>query len=301
MLLSWWRRRWRPDLIHVQGYANTLLFAIEWAHSRGVPVVYEEHQTPTDQFDWWKDFPRTINKAAVVVAVSEESARALRDVCGVVRPIVARSPLLPDPLATERDLAPQSLCAAGSVRMTTVARLSVTKGLDHLLDAIVQVRKRHPAAEFSVHGDGPLKDELFTHARRLGLDPTTIFVGPFTSRDQLARIMAGTDIFVMSSVLEGQPLALVEAMAYGCPIVTTAVGGIPELIQDGVNGLLCPAGNAERLARHVCTLIEDASLRRRLGQAARRSYEASSFQPSAVCSHLASVYETALRSVNRDA
>lgn len=297
LLLSWWQLRWRPDLVHVQGYATTLLFAIEWAHAKGLPAVYEEHQTPDAQFDWWQGFHDTINKATVVVAVSEESARALRAVCGVTRPIEVRNPLLPDPAASgwERVGAQAPRQANEPVRVTTVARLYLTKGLEYLLDAAAQVQASHPGTRFRVFGDGELREELLGQAGKLGLDGEAIFVGAFTSRAELARIMAETDIFVMSSVLEGQPLGLVEAMAYGCAIVATSVGGIPELIEDGVNGLLCKPREAECLARSIRTLIEDPALRERLGQAARRSYEQGPYQPEAVCSHFISIYEGVLR------
>ena len=95
LALNRWRLRWRPDLIHIQGYTSTLLFVIEWAHARGVPVVYEEHQTPDARFDWWQGFEQSINKAARVVAVSETSAQALRTVCGVTQPIVVMGPMVP--------------------------------------------------------------------------------------------------------------------------------------------------------------------------------------------------------------
>ncbi len=116
-----------------------------------------------------------------------------------------------------------------------------------------------------------------------------IFVGAFNQR-QLPEIMAETDIFVMSSVLEGQPLALVEAMAYGCPIVATAVGGIPELIQDGVNGLLCEPQDPSCLAQKIITLIDHPDLRKKLGDAARVSYERGPFQPAAVRDHFLKIY-----------
>jgi len=259
--------------------------------------VYEEHQTPDAQFDWWQGFHETINKATVVVAVSEESARALRAVCGVTRPIEVRNPLLPDPAAAgwQRTRAQVPRQPNEPVRVTTVARLYVTKGLDYLLDAAAQVTACHPVTRFKVHGDGDLREELLAHARKLGLDGEAIFVGAFTSRVELARIMAETDIFVLSSVLEGQPLGLVEAMAYGCAIVATSVGGIPELIEDGVNGLLCKPREVECLARSIRTLIEDPALRERLGQAARRSYEQGPYQPEAVCSHFISIYGGVLR------
>lgn len=292
LLLDWWRLRWRPDLLHIQGYTSSLLFVIEWAHRRRLPVVYEEHQTPDARFNWWQGFEQSINKAARVVAVSEKSAEGLREVCGVTRPIVVRNPLLPDPLVSgwrRNGKHDQSL------RITTVARLVEAKGLEYLLETIAKVRLTHPDVKFRVFGDGPLRQDLLDRAASLGLDGKAIFVGPFNGREELSRIMAETDIFVMSSVLEGQPLGVVEAMAYGCPIVTTSVGGIPELIQDGVNGLLCTPRNPEYMAEKIKTLIEDTTLRNRLGIAARQTYEQGPFQPAAVSEHFISVYQDALQ------
>ena len=295
MLLNTWRARWQPDVLHIQGYTTSLLFVIDWAHAKGIPVVYEEHQTPDAQFNWWNSFQNTINKATTVVAVSEKSAEALRTVCGVTRPIVVRSPLLPDPLASGWHKNGKSHQGSQPLRFTTVARLYVTKGLTYLLDAIAQVKQVHPNAEFRVYGEGPLRQELLAQAQQLGLDGNAIFVGAFTQREELANIMAETDIFVMSSILEGQPLGLVEAMAYGCPIVATTVGGIPELIEDGVNGLLCPPSNSDCLAQKILTLIEDPVLRLSLGQAARHSYMQGPFQPAALCEHFVSIYGDALQ------
>jgi glycosyltransferase involved in cell wall biosynthesis len=294
LLLSWWRLRWGPDLLHIQGYTSNLLFVVEWAHAKGVPVVYEEHQTPDAQFDWWKDFQHSINKAARVVAVSEKSAEALRTVCGVTQPIVVRNPLLVDPMASGWRRQNGLRQSDEPLFVTTVARLYVTKGLKYLLEAIVQVRATHPNTQFRVHGDGPLRQELLAYADELGLDGEQIFVGAFNHRE-LNSIMAKTDMFVMSSILEGQPLAVVEAMAYGCPIVTTSVGGIPELIQDGINGLLCKPADPACLAQKMCTLIEDPILRQRLGRAARKSYEQGPYQPAAVSNHFISVYRGVLQ------
>jgi len=294
LLLNWWMIRWRPDLLHIQGYTTNLLFVIEWAYGKKVPVVYEEHQTPDSQFSWWKDFQQTINKSAVVVAVSEKSAEALRTVCRVTKPIVVSGPPVPDPAASGWQKAIKPRQCDEPVSVTTVARLYVTKGLTYLLEAIAQIKKTHPATQFRVYGDGPLRQELLVYAHQLGLDGSQIFVGAFTHHE-LAHIMSETDIFAMSSILEGQPLAVVEAMAYGCPIVTTSVGGIPELIEDGINGLLCEPRDSEGLAQKIRALIEDPTLRFRLGQAARKSYEQGPFQPASVCEHFVSIYKGALQ------
>jgi glycosyltransferase involved in cell wall biosynthesis len=294
LLLEWWRLRWRPDLLHIQGYTSSLLFIIEWAHKRKIPVVYEEHQTPDARFNWWQGFEKSINKSTRVVAVSEKSAEALREVCGVTRPIVVRNPLLPDPLVSgwHRDNGYKD--KHQGLQATTVARLVEAKGLGFLLETIAKVRLVHPDVKFKVHGDGPLRQELFDHASSLGLVGEAIFAGPFNGRDELSDIMAETDIFVMSSILEGQPLGVVEAMAYGCPIVATTVGGIPELIRDGVNGLLCPPRDPDCLAEKIIALIENPSMRERLGKAARKFYEQGPFQPAAVSEHFISVYHDAL-------
>ncbi|MCC7162917.1 MAG: glycosyltransferase family 4 protein [Anaerolineae bacterium] len=295
LLLRWGYFRGRPDVYHLQGYTSNLLFVIEWLHDRGIPIVYEEHQTPDAQFDWWREFGRVINKATTVVAVSEKSAQALRTVCGVTVPMVVRSPLLPDPLASGWQNETSESRRSAPFRLTTVARLHATKGLDYLLEAFAQVKSRFQDVQLRVYGDGPLHQDLCRRANELGLDGESIFPGPFTDRQALSHIMARTDLFVMASVLEGQPLGIVEAMAYGRPIVCTSVGGIPELIQDGVNGLLCPPKDPACLAAKIQQLIENDEQRASLGRAARKSYLSGPFQPEAVCNQLVAIYKNALR------
>lgn len=289
LLLNWWNWRWHPEMIHIQGYTTTLLFVIDWAHARGIPVAYEEHQTPDPQFNWWKGFESTINKADRVIAVSEKSAEGLREVCKVTRPIVVRNPLLSDPYPSggQKDYNHKN---DRPFTITTVARLYVTKGLTYLLDTAALVKKTHPNVQFKVYGEGELRDELLAKADGLGLDGKSIFVGAFTSREELTRIMDGTDIFLLSSILEGQPLVIVEAMAYGCPIVSTNVGGIPELITDGVNGFLCPPQEPGCLAEKIKMLADDPSMREQLGRAARAFYENSPFEAKAAAKFFIEVY-----------
>ena len=293
MLLDRWNSRWHPEIIHIQGYTTSLLFVIDWAHAKGIPVAYEEHQTPDPQFNWWKGFETTINKADRVIAVSEKSAQGLREVCKVTRPIVVRNPLLPDPYPSGWQKA-YSRMDDKPFTITTVARLYVTKGLIYLLDVAGIVKKIYPKVEFKIYGEGELRDELHAKAESLGLDGKTIFKGAFTSREELNQILANTDIFLLSSILEGQPLAIVEAMAHGCPIVSTNVGGIPELITDNMNGFLCPPMDPQCLAEKILRLIEDNALRERLGNAARSSYKNSLFDAPSMANFFISVYGSIL-------
>lgn len=293
IFLYWWDFWWRPDIIHIHGYTTNLFSVVDWAYVNNIPVVYEEHQTPDSQFDWWKDFHHSINKATRVIAVSDRSAEALRQVCGITRPIVVRGPLLPDPFESgwHKNIDYQQ---HKPITITTIARLYVTKGLMYLLEAAALVKQTHPNVLFNVYGEGELRQELLERAQQLGLKGEEIFLGAFTDRKELSRIMAKTDIFLLPSILEGQPLVIVEAMAYGCPIVATAVGGIPELIQDGVNGLLCQPADPECLAQKIRILIDDSSLRARLGAAARASYERGPFQMNVVSAQFVSIYQDAI-------
>lgn len=295
LLLNWWRLYWHPNLIHIHGYTSDLLFVIEWAYAKRMPVIYEEHQTPDAQFDWWLDFKKSINKATILVAVSQESAKALREVCGVTQPIEVAYCMVPDPHDSGWVEGGQPENKDGQIYVTTSARLYVTKGLKYLLEAIAQIKAIHPTTQFKVYGNGPLRDELLDYAGQLGLDGYQIFVGAYTNQRELSRIMSNTDIFVMSSILEGLPIALLEAMSYGRPIVVTSVGGIPEVIEDNVNGLLCRKEDPGCLAQKICSLIDNPDLRRSLGRAARTSYEQGPFNPSAVCKQFIEIYSEALQ------
>jgi glycosyltransferase involved in cell wall biosynthesis len=295
LLLNWWRIRWHPDILHVHDFSNNLVFVIDWGHERNIPVIYEEHATPDCHFDLWKNFHEDISKASSVIAVSEKSAEALCEVCGVPYPLVVRGPLLPDPRKAGSQKTTGCGGNKGCIIITTIARLIPMKGLEYLIEAAAEVKAAYPNAHFRIYGEGELHDELMAKAIELGLAGDEIFVGKYTNREELSFIMDRTDIFLLPSILEGQPVVIVEAMAYGRPIIATAVGGIPELIQDGVNGLLCQPADARDLVQKIQMLIEDPALRTRLGDAARDSYEHGPFQVETVTKNFVSIYSDVLQ------
>ena len=297
LMLGFWKIAWRPDILHVQGFTTSvsgLMFVLDWAHSQKVRAVYEEHQTPGGQFDLWEGYRGSINKADIVVAVSEKSAEALREIGGVVQPIAIQGPLVPDPVASGWQVDGKR-GNHDAIQLTVLARLVAVKGLIHLLDAYKQIKVKYPGTLLKIYGEGPLRDELLAYASELGLEGNEILVGIFTNRDDLSCIMQETKIFVISSLLEGQPVSLVEAMSYGRPIVATRVGGIPELIEEGINGLLCEPGDPNSLVQKIESLLGNPELCSSLGSAARRSYEQGPFQPASVCENFVSIYERALQ------
>ena len=120
-------------------------------------------------------------------------------------------------------------------------------------------------------GDGPERARLTALVSTRALIPSFSFLG---HRNDVAARLGRADIFVLPSRSEAFPNAVLEAMAAGLPIVASAVGGIPELIDDNSNGLLVPAGDSEALAERLCRLMADEPLAARLGAAARAKAEA---------------------------
>lgn len=129
-----------------------------------------------------------------------------------------------------------------------IARLMEQKGHRFFLEALQRVVNVVPDVRALIIGEGVLRLELEVYSRTLGLDPFVRFVG---FRNDLPELLPQLDLFVMSSLWEGLPVAMLDAAASGTPIVTTDVGGIPEFIRDQENGWLVPAGNAEALAEAI--------------------------------------------------
>lgn len=150
-----------------------------------------------------------------------------------------------------------------------VGRLHPQKAHDDLLRALAALPQ--PLRERTsclIVGTGPLHETLETQVEALGLQRQVIFAG---SRADVPRLLAAFDVFVLSSGWEGLPIALLEAMACARAALCTRVGGIPDVIIDGRNGMLVDAGDVAGMARALTTVLEDSGLRDRLGQQARET------------------------------
>jgi glycosyltransferase involved in cell wall biosynthesis len=137
------------------------------------------------------------------------------------------------------------------------------KGPLHLLEAMPKICSRVPRARLMFVGKGDLETTLKRRTRELGLQSNVAFLG---WRDDIHRIMPLLDVFVLPSLNEGMGRVLVEAMAAGRPVVASRTGGIPDLIEDGVNGCLVPPGNADALADAVLGLIQHPESAREMGR-----------------------------------
>jgi lipopolysaccharide/colanic/teichoic acid biosynthesis glycosyltransferase len=147
-----------------------------------------------------------------------------------------------------------------------VGRLFPIKNHRLFLDAAAQVASEDGAARFVIVGDGVLRREMEEHARRLGMADRVIFTG---WRHDLPRIYPDLDVLVVSSKNEGTPVSAIEAMASGCPVVATRVGGLPDMVEDGETGYLVPSGDATALANGILRLLRDRARAHRIGATAR--------------------------------
>lgn len=141
-----------------------------------------------------------------------------------------------------------------------VASLAPHKAQTYLLQAAAKVLGSYPEARFVIVGEGELEGRLKREMKTLGLQGKVVLTG---FQEEMAPLYSALDLFVLSSYLEGLCTSLLEAMFYGVPIVATNTGGIPEIVQGGVNGLLVPPRNVEALARAIEELLRNKELAQR--------------------------------------
>lgn len=168
------------------------------------------------------------------------------------------------PRPAERDAVRRELGLAPQVMvMIQVARLDYLK--DHItaVRALARVVVQLPATRLILVGDGPERLSIQREVERFGLTDNVMFLG---TRQDVARLLQGADLFLLTSVSEGIPLTVIEAMATGLPAVCTRVGGMPEIVEEGETGLLAPAKDDDALAAAVLHMARKPELRARMGQ-----------------------------------
>jgi glycosyltransferase involved in cell wall biosynthesis len=180
--------------------------------------------------------------------------------------------------------------AGRSVVVGTAARLVPDKGIADLLQACAEMRRRGTDLVLRLAGDGSYRQELTQCAHALGLGAAVQFLGSVSEMEAFYRTL---DVFVLPSHSEGLPRVVLEAMASGCCVVATRVGGVPEAVRDGVDGLLVPHSDPRALAGALERVVEDSGLRQALAASARRRVE-QEFTLDRVAAEVASVYERSL-------
>ncbi len=284
--------RWMGRLrrLVVEGRFDVVHFHLPYASGLGRIVVAtiprnRRPATMTTEHSLWNKMAiplRALNRATIrrdgaVIAVSQATQEALpRSVRAQSHVVVhgvdlARAEELLEDRGRIREQVRSELGIEDpDLVILTVANLRAEKGYDVLLDTTRLLADHGVAASVVSVGAGPLDTELRAKHQELHLGERFLFLG---ARGDVSRLLVGADIFVLASHHEGMPVVLMEATSVGLPIVATAVGGIPQVITDGRNGLLVPPGRPTALAEALERLVDDAELRQRLGRAAKETSE----------------------------
>jgi glycosyltransferase involved in cell wall biosynthesis len=269
-----WLKRLRAEALLTSGYKPDL---IGWRAARvvGIPVIGIAHGwtgvTLKVQFYEWLD-AFCLRYMDACVCVSEAMAqRAIGRWVPAKKVVVIRNAI---------DAAPYDVPPSGPAETVrgyfptpprlvvgAAGRLSPEKGFDVLIDAAAVVCRSHTDVGFLIFGSGPQEDELRQRIAKLGLEGRVVLGG---FRSDLERVLPGFDIGALSSHTEGLPVAVLEAQAAGLPVVATAVGGTPEVLEDGRTGLLVPPARPDLLASRLTELIDGPQRRREMGEAGRR-------------------------------
>jgi glycosyltransferase involved in cell wall biosynthesis len=267
-------RRRQARILHVHGYAAADFGRIA-ARLTGAALVLHEHfaDPSMPRYQGWADglLSRLTSRA---IAVSESTRqfliRSRHLPADRVRLIWNGAPLeefAPAPQALGARVRQELGIPAGVPVIGVVSRLSEQKGHRYLLEAAPRVLASRPDVRFLLAGDGDLMQALSEQAQSLGLGDRVIFAG---HRSDVPAVLGAIDVLCISSIYEGTPLALFEAMASGKAIVSTAVDGCAEVLEDGVTGILVPPRDPEALARGLVHVLEDPALRSRLSAAAQK-------------------------------
>ena len=286
-------RRHRIDVAHSHEFSMAVYGG--WASWRtGIPHVITMHGSRyyNERLQRRVAMRLAIAFSDQVVAVSETLAQAIANDLHVPRSAVAVL------LNGVRHDEPQRVTLRDELRLSPGDRLMVAvgnlypvKGHVYAIDALARLAERHPSVHLAISGRGELEGALLERARQHGLADRVHLLG---LRSDVPAVLAAADLFVLPSLSEGLPLALLEAMFAACPIVATDVGQVRNALANGAAGILVKPGDSTALALALDRLLSDPAQARRLGSlAALRA--AGEYDLSRMVQRYAAVYDQALR------
>lgn len=290
------------DLVHAHGQKAGLLARLA-AKRRRLPSVYTPHsfvyrtQALRPRLSGRLRFRvgllaerRLARHTAVIVAVAENERRvALEDRVAPAERIVVVHPGIDVDPAARPDDSLRRFRGDGPL-LGFVAGLREQKGLPVLLESLEILARRGTPVRFAIVGNGPLREQVAARVDEALLAETTM-LAPFEGG--AARYLAALDAFVLPSLWEGLPMAVLEAMACGLPVVASSVDGTPEAVEDGVTGFLVPPGDPDALAERIDEIATHPARRLEMGEAARRA-ASTRFGAGRMVDALIAVYRSAL-------
>ncbi len=297
-------RKHKPDILHTHGLDADLIGALALRRCRTRHVSHLHVTPPIGRQESWKAGVRkrlfrylTRREETCFIAVSEAVRRQMAEYYGLPleRIVTIRNGVSLKEFAGDE---PSSVDRSRrSFIIGTAGRLDDMKGFEHLIAAAGKLRARGIAFELRIAGNGRKQRDLEREADSAAISDCVRFLGQIRDMPAFYR---SVDVFVLPSVsTEGLPLTVLEAMAMGLPVVTTRLAGAPEVIEDGVNGLLVRPGDADELAGVLSALAADYERRARLATAGQ-AHVRSKFTDERVAREVTRVYERILAQPSRN-
>ena len=310
-----WLKRARPGLLHTHLWGAHVVGRVA-GRLAGVPVVSSMHGLDYEPQAWSDGTSVSVNKRRIVRELDRWTARlACKRMIAVSEFVrqsthrrlgfpLERMELLYNPIDVEALSSPPTRGRDGLRRdlglqtedlmLLSVGHVNPPKGLIYAVRALPRILRQHPTTHLVSVGalnDPPWLARVQDEVEQLGLADRVHILGP---RRDVPDLLRACDLFVFPSLHEGLGIALIEAMAAGCACVATRTGPIPEVLTDGVDGLLVSPRDEAALADAVCALLADPARRAALGRAARES-ALRRFQPQASADRLMEIYESVAR------
>ena len=264
----------KPDVLHLNSSKAGVLGAVAGRHAGIKKIIYTVHGFVFNEpLPWWKK---------QIYLWTEKFSTRYKDklicVSEFDRQVGIKNKIKPKKLITinngvdklailDKQTARTKLNLPIDKKIIgTIAHFYPTKGLFYLIQAAQVVVKQFPQTIFAIIGDGQLKNQLEHEINKLNLKNNFLLLG---SKQKAGQYVSAFDIYVSSSVKEGFPFSILEAMAAGLPIASTNVGGIPEMIKDNVSGLLVESKSSDALAQALLKILQNKNLVKKLGSQAK--------------------------------
>jgi len=264
--LAYLLKKEKPRLIHSHGYFASVIGRIAAKIARTPGIVYHIHTTFYE-----KIVKRNIIIERLLIRITDKIIFISQ---------AAKNSFLPHLKFNEnkasiiyngvRDTHVRANLEEFNFKVATVASLTEHKGHRYLLEAARIVLDRIPQGRFFIIGEGPLAEELKQQVSDLGIESSVKFLG---QRKDIYKILSGMNLFVLPSLREGLGIAAIEAMAVGLPVVVTNVGGLPEVVRDGLSGLIVPPAEPALLAEKIIAIFKHPDKLMAMGRESRRLFE----------------------------
>ena len=262
-------RKIRPDVVHCHNPAPTLQAALSARLAGARSVISTRHSLVAPPYDKASELKYNVLARACdhIVGICEVTCKNLRNTPLAQRSKIVRVyngvPALQREASTE-------LISSGFT-LLFVGRLARIKDLGTLLQAVALARASVPGLQLWIVGDGPMRESLEALAKDLGITKEVQFWG---QRMDTAQFFSSADVFVMSSLSEGLPMSLLQAMSIGVPALLTEVGGMAEVLTSSRSGLLTPVGDWKAMANAIVTMAQNGEMRAEFRERAIAAYAA---------------------------